>query len=324
MKISIAMATYNGEQYVYEQLQSFAEQSILPNEVVISDDKSSDNTLEIINQFIEKAPFKIVLIQNEQNLGYTGNFNAALMNTTGDVVFLSDQDDVWYPNKIEHMLNVMNNYPDNLVYMNDALLTDSELNSKDLTKCGQIKSAGLGDETFVMGCCCMIRKELLNFCLPIPNKLKGHDDWIVTIADGLSKKYIEKTVLQFYRRHETNESTFIANRITKVTKKDIWLTAYKNIFSNKQERFDNADIFMEQKNIFFQGLLEIKKNIPQKYVKAFDTFLSSKNKDIEILTLRYSLRKSNIIIRVFKAVYYYYFIYEKKTRFQNMLRDMVS
>ena len=324
MKISIAMATYNGEQYVQEQLQSFAEQSILPNEVVISDDKSSDITLEIINQFIEKAPFEIVLIQNDQNLGYTGNFNSALMNTTGDVVFLSDQDDVWYPNKIEHMLNVMKNHPDNLVYMNDALLTDSNLNSKNLTKYGQIKSAGLGDETFVMGCCCMVRKELLSYCLPIPNKLKGHDDWIVGIAEGLSKKYIDKTVLQFYRRHESNESAFIANRVTRVTRKDIWLGHYKNLFFSNKNRFESADILMEQKNLFFQGLLDIKKFIPKIYLKDFDAFLDRKNKDIEILNLRYRLRKSNIFTRVIKAIYFYFFVYEKKTRLQNMLRDIVS
>ena len=302
MKISIAMATYNGEQYIKEQLQSFVDQSIMPNEVVISDDKSTDTTLEVINEFITKAPFDIKIVVNDKNLGYTRNFNSALMHATGDVVFLSDQDDVWYPNKIEHMLNVMKDYPDNLVYMNDAL----------------------EDAKFVMGCCCMVRRELLSFCLPIPSSLKGHDDWIVGVADGLAKKHIDKTVLQFYRRHETNESAFIANRVTKVTKKDIWLAEYKKLFFNKQSRSNDAKIFMEQKNIYYQGLISIKKNIPQKYLEAFDAFVESKYKDIEILKSRYALRRSNIFIRISKAVYFYFFVYEKKSRLQNMLRDIVS
>jgi len=324
MNISIAMATYNGEMYIQEQLQSFVNQSIKPDELVISDDSSTDNTLRIIESFIEEAPFKVKLIVNDKNLGYTGNFNSALMDTTGDVVFLSDQDDAWYPEKIEYMLNLMNRNQDYLLYMNDALLTDSQLNSKKLTKYSQIKSAKLGPEAFVMGCCCMVRRELLEFCLPIPRDFKGHDDWIVGIAEGLNKKYIDEAVLQYYRRHETNESTFIPNRLKKITKRDLWFSALNKLFFNKQERRDEANIHLIQKGVFLQGLLDIKKNIPQIDVKSFDIYLERKKSEIKVLNLRYSLRGNIFYKRIFKAIYFYFFIYDKKTRFQNMLRDMLS
>ena len=324
MKISIAMATYNGAQYIQKQLESFIDQTIKPYEIIISDDCSTDNTLKIINDFREKVPFKVNVIVNSKNLGYTGNFNSALMNTTGDVIFLSDQDDVWYPNKIEHMLNVMEGKPNNLVYMNDALLTDSNLNSKHLTKYGQIKSAGLSDSKFVMGCCCMVRRELLNFCLPIPFNLKGHDDWIVGIAEGIQQKYIDKTTLQYYRRHEYNESNFIANRVKKVTKKDIWVAEFKKLFFNKNERIIKANEFIEQHEIFLEALINIKENIPLKYKEKFDKLLDQQNKKIELLRLRYILRNSNIFSRIFKVIYFYFYLYNKETRLQNMLRDLIS
>ena len=86
MKISIAMATYNGGKYLREQLDSFLAQTRLPDELVITDDCSTDDTLAIIETFAATAPFEVRWERNEQNLGYTGNFNKALMKAAGDLV----------------------------------------------------------------------------------------------------------------------------------------------------------------------------------------------------------------------------------------------
>ena len=156
MKISIAMATYNGAQYIQEQLQSFVDQTRQPDELIITDDCSTDQTEAIVGEFAKTAPFAVEFHRNENNLGYCGNFNAALMKTTGDLVFLSDQDDVWFPEKIEHMINVAERNPHAWIVMNDAALTDGGLKEVGLTKVGQIRSAGLPLESFVMGvllCC---------------------------------------------------------------------------------------------------------------------------------------------------------------------------
>ena len=105
-----------------------------------------------------------------------------------------------------------------LVVMNDAALTDGELNDTGLTKQGQIASAGMTSSSFVMGCCAVVRRELLDACLPIPTHYKGHDGWIVKMAEGVGRKRVVSDVLQWYRRHDENESQFIANRTTKVTR----------------------------------------------------------------------------------------------------------
>jgi len=217
-RISIALATYNGASYLQQQLDSFLEQTRLPDEVILTDDCSTDETPKIIKRFSETAPFEVHWERNEQNLGYTGNFNQALMKTTGDLVFLSDQDDVWFRDKLEQVERYAAEHPAALVLMNDAALTDGELNDTGLTKLGQITSAGLSYSSFVMGCCAAVRRDLLELCLPIPDDYRGHDGWIVKMAEGMGRKRVFTDVLQWYRRHETNESQFIANRIERVSR----------------------------------------------------------------------------------------------------------
>ena len=85
--ISIALASYNGEKYILDQLESFASQSKIPDEVIISDDCSNDNTIKLIKQFAKSAPFRVEIYQNETNLGYAQNFNNALSKTNGDLMY---------------------------------------------------------------------------------------------------------------------------------------------------------------------------------------------------------------------------------------------
>ena len=101
MKVSIALATYNGAKYLKQQLDSFQAQTCLPDELVVCDDCSKDNTVEILEEFKETASFIVIIIQNESNLGYTGNFEKAISLCSGNLIFISDQDDVWFNNKIE-------------------------------------------------------------------------------------------------------------------------------------------------------------------------------------------------------------------------------
>jgi len=217
------MATYNGAQYLQEQLQSFVDQTRQPDELIITDDCSTDRTESIVREFAKTAPFIVDFYRNEKNLGYCGNFNAALMKTTGDLVFLSDQDDVWFPEKIEKIMDVAELAPYALVVMNDAALTDGGLNEVGLTKIGQIRSAGFNMSNFVMGCCSAVRRELLDICLPIPVGYKAHDSWILGFAENLNAKVVDETTLQYYRRHESNESQFIANRTIKVSRSQVFL-----------------------------------------------------------------------------------------------------
>ena len=107
--ISVAMATYNGEKYIYKQLKSIFEQTKMPDEVIISDDGSSDNTVSIINSFIEEKKLfgKWKVTVNSHNLGYTKNFFSCINKCKGDIIFLSDQDDIWDINKIQILSHVL-------------------------------------------------------------------------------------------------------------------------------------------------------------------------------------------------------------------------
>src|SRR5687767_8613501 len=103
MSVSVALCSYNGAAYIAEQLRSIAEQTLLPEELVICDDGSSDSTVAIIRAFASEAPFKVLLFQNEQKLGVARNFQKALSLCTGDIIAMSDQDDVWMPIKLEKL-----------------------------------------------------------------------------------------------------------------------------------------------------------------------------------------------------------------------------
>ena len=106
--ISVAVTTYNGSKYIIEQLKSICDQTVPVDEIVIVDDCSTDDTVLQINTYIsQQKENRIKLYVNKSNLGYTMNFYKAISKTHGDYIFLSDQDDVWIPNKVARMLKVM-------------------------------------------------------------------------------------------------------------------------------------------------------------------------------------------------------------------------
>ena len=296
MKISVAMATYNGAQYIQEQLQSFVDQTRQPDELIITDDCSTDQTEAIVREFAKTAPFTVEFHRNEKNLGYCGNFNAALMKTTGDLVFLSDQDDVWFPEKIEYLLGLSERNPYALVVMNDAALTDGELNEVGLTKLGQIRSAGFDLNAFVMGCCCGVRRELLSFCMPIPAGIKGHDNWIVHFADALNGKVVDDRVLQYYRRHESNESQFIANRTTKVTRQQAFFHSAKNLFSGDARQREKDQI--EQQQLMIEGIRRVQMTAPEKYRAGLQRMLETAESTAKSFKLRAGVREKWLLPRI--------------------------
>lgn len=321
MKISIAMATYNGAKNIEAQLQSFISQTHLPDELVVSDDDSSDSTVAKIEAFAKYAPFPVIIVCNRKNLGYAGNFNVALEKTMGDIVFLSDQDDVWYPNKIAHMLAQAKQNPDYLIYMNDAELTDGNLNSVNLTKYGQIKSSGLPDESFVMGCCCAIRRELLDFSLPIPLGLNAHDNWLVEIADGLSAKLIVREVLQYYRRHGGNVSQFIANRLTRVSRLNFYAEVIKSAFSVKS---DNIIYVQNNIHLFVEGLKSANPKVPMHYQPAFSNMIENRTRLLALLKRRSQVRQASLFVRITKVLGLIISGYPKGKRLRHAVRDIIG
>lgn len=323
MKVSIAMATYNGAQYLAAQLQSFSDQTRPPDELIITDDCSSDETESIVRRFIEEAPFTVEFHRNDRNLGYCGNFNAALMKTSGDLVFLSDQDDVWFPEKIKHMVGLAEEHPDALVLMNDAALTDSDLNEVGLTKLGQIRSAGIPLERFVMGCCACVRRELLDLCLPIPGGLRGHDDWVVGLAGSLNAKFVEPKTLQYYRRHESNESQFIANRTSRVTRSQAFFHSVQ--VALKKDAPERVRANVDQLKIFMRGVQDIEQRAPVKYQRELMEYRESIQARIETEERRIDVRRKWIVPRALGVLYLLVNgSYRQSNGMKSALRDLVG
>ena len=205
--ISVCMATYNGGKYLKEQIDSILDQLSITDELIISDDFSSDNTIEIINSYNDK---RIKLLQNNNNpKSITSNFENAMSNSVGEYIFLADQDDVWFGNKVNVIMEYLLKYD---LVISDSIITDENLNiisnsSFELFKSKKGILKNIAKNSYY-GSCMAFKREIMEKSLPIPkNKEIGHDLWIGLIAEIFYKVYFLKKPLIFYRRHK-NAVTF--------------------------------------------------------------------------------------------------------------------
>ena len=207
MKISVCMATYNGEKYIKEQLDSILLQLSENDEVIISDDSSTDNTVETIKSFNDN---RIKIYKNTKAKGYTRNFENALEKASGHIIFLSDQDDVWVEDKVKKMTKILENY-DFVVSDNSIVNENLEVISKShfevyKTDKGFIRNLLLPR---YVGACMALKKNVLEKSLPFPENVKlcAHDYWISLIAEMYFKSYKLDEQLLLYRRHSSNASS---------------------------------------------------------------------------------------------------------------------
>jgi len=201
-RISIALATFNGERHLSEQLHSFLLQTRQPDELIISDDGSTDGTIAIANKFAKECQFEVRIFRNLVNLGYAQNFSRALQYCTGDIVFISDQDDVWLPEKIERIVQNFAEKPEVQLLIHDLEYCKADLTPIGQTKIGRMQGAFDLNFKFVVGMATAVRGPFLKLCLPIPDVDDlSHDFWLHRCADLLDKKIIIHEVLAMYRRH---------------------------------------------------------------------------------------------------------------------------
>jgi len=206
-KISVCIATYNGEKYIREQLRSILSQLGSDDEVIVSDDQSSDQTISIIESLKDE---RVKIYINKSGRGYSKNFENSINHASGDIIFLSDQDDVWMEDKIDIMSDELQNAD---LVVSDALITDENLVitlgshfNIHGTKSGFINN---WLKTRYIGACMAFDKCILEKVLPFPEdyKLCAHDYWIANIGEFFYKvKLIEKPLIK-YRRHGSNAST---------------------------------------------------------------------------------------------------------------------
>lgn len=204
--ISIAMTTYNGGRYIGEQLDSFASQTRLPEELVICDDGSTDNTAEIVAIFAANAPFAVRFVQNEERLGYNRNFAKAINLCSGDLIFVSDQDDIWFTDKIAAVVSVFDTSARPLCVVNDQIIASPDGTPGDTTVLGNVRRLGYGDRFYGPGCCTAIHRRLLQLVAPFPGDVVAYDHWLNVFPSLLGARALHEQPLQLYRRHESNTS----------------------------------------------------------------------------------------------------------------------
>lgn len=315
ISISIALATYNGELYIKEQLDSILNQTIKPTEVVISDDNSTDKTDLLLQEFKAKAPFKVILLKNKGK-GFNQNFENALYNTKGDVVFMCDQDDVWLESKIEDILMYFKSHPDKLLVIHDLEFCDSKLNPINQTKIERFKIKKESLNSYVTGMATAVKRRLLDCCMPL-SKAVNYDSWIHICADILEVKGVYNKVLAYYRRHESN-----------ATKSNILNMPYimKNHHFTKIKFQPNSySLFQKEKELIedlTHYLSEIKENsyfIDTNFTRI-ESILFIRNRN---LFKRMELSENSFFSRLYKAVYLYLRGgYKYYSGFKSMFKDI--
>ena len=211
--ISVALASFNGEKYIKEQLESILVQLNENDEVIISDDGSLDNTLSIIKNFNDK---RIKVIEGPK-MGVKQNFANAISHSNGKYIFLSDQDDIWEPSKVEKVLNTFDKtgcscvIHDNVVFESGTnnILYDSFFKLRN-SKRGIIRN--------------IIRNSYIGwkkYILPIPNNIEMHDQWIGIQCEKHGKVVFINDKLIRYRRHSNNVSELKHHSLFKMIKNRI-------------------------------------------------------------------------------------------------------
>ncbi len=227
--ISVAVAAYNGERFIEEQLESIRNQTVRVDEVVIGDDCSTDNTVEICRAFIEKnALSNWRVVERAENRGYCHNFYDAIADCSGDFIFLADQDDVWHEDKVEKMIACMESHPELKVLSSRYGVIDADtkpIENSGVTYLGDCYDDSLELTTtesmigcsYIRGFSICMRKELKEILRPIDLKNLLSHDWLISILGTLQGSTgILNTVLTEYRYHGDNVTLSAMSRKTRV------------------------------------------------------------------------------------------------------------
>lgn len=201
--ISVCIATYNGEKYIKEQLYSILSQLGDEDEIIVSDDSSTDSTLDIIKSFHDK---RIVILANQTFHSPIYNFENAIKYSHGTYIFFSDQDDVWLSHKIKYLLPHLEN---NDLVLSNAAVVDASLNITKRHFYSENPIRGLLYDIYknpYTGCMMAINRKALQYILPFPKELPMHDIWIGLCCEMFGKVCFIDENLILYRRHGNNLS----------------------------------------------------------------------------------------------------------------------
>lgn len=311
MRISVAMCTYNGADFLPAQLTSIAEQTRPPDEIIICDDASTDRTRALLESFARTSPIPVSLYFAHQNAGSLKNFERAIGLCTGDVIALSDQDDVWRSDKLQRIEEMFRLSPTTGLVFSDAEVVDKNLKPLgqriwnevgfDSHKQKLMRSRRSLDVLItgwtVTGATMAFRSEYVKLALPIPaNIAMIHDGWIaLTIAAVADIAFVEEPLIK-YRQHERQQ---IGVPKRPVRQSERGLQAFESALRRRNSAADLHGILsvleerlIAQQNSFdcrralafignYSLHLDVRANLPRKRLSRVPRILR------ELLTMRY-------------------------------------
>lgn len=289
-QIDILMATYNGEKYLKEQIESILNQSYSNFRLIISDDCSKDNTKSILQDYSKKDN-RIIVYYQEKNLGYVKNFEFLLSKVENNLYALSDQDDIWMPEKIEKAVEKIKQ--DNAdLYFSDLIIVDENSNKisesfwkqkgfyKKVLK--DKKHRGLLLNNYITGCTIVSKKEFLKDILPLPQNTKYmiHDYWIAIVLSKKGKIVYDNNSYIKYRQHDYNQVGI------KTKSKELKsLNEIRNMFLDV--KIEHYEIFNLNKKLFN----EKEQKLNEKALKYFKSLKNTKIINFKNWLLFYKLYK---------------------------------
>jgi len=306
-KISVAVCTYNGEKYLEKQLNSILNQTLSVDEIVVCDDCSSDKTIAILNSFKDKFPAIFRIYSNPENLRSNKNFEKAISLCTGDFIFISDQDDLWKPKKVETIIDVFKSNPSAEGVFSDAdFIDENDMKIHQEMSLWQsvcfferqnnipinLYESLINIGNFLTGATLCIRKEVLPFCIPFETIDSFiHDEWLAYVLSKRNTLFLTKEKLISYRLHSNQQLGVgkIKNARKKIIKNEKHNKLILNIIpANKFNDFKaiSRTYFYQYEKYYY--LNEKYKN--QNYYEISET-LKQKHLNAEI-----EMKKSNLIL----------------------------
>ncbi len=218
LTVSVALGTHNGADYLEQQLRSVLSQTVLPSEIIISDDASADATVELARSVLRGSPVRLTVLENAVALGVTKNFEQAILACSGELVALCDQDDVWMPDRLERATALFASRPSLALVHGDAALVDAAGSDLGATLFEALEvgptqlaaiHAGCAFELFlrrnlVTGATTMVRRTLAEKAAPFPSAWV-HDEWLAVVAATTAEVDVVEAPLIAYRQHGSNQ-----------------------------------------------------------------------------------------------------------------------
>ena len=295
-KIEILMATYNGEKYIKEQIDSIINQTYKNWKLLIRDDDSKDKTLEILKEYKKKDTRIKIIKDNKGNLGFVKNFEELVKNSKEEYIMFSDQDDYWLENKLEVYINELNKLSKDilekpLLFHSNSFICDESLNIKKEKFVNSHVASDTKKNMFffsyiVQGSTIMINKKMKDLCMPFLEKVTLHDRYFHLISEFFGNRIFINKSLMKYRQHSSNEIGAKSNIIKKILTKRYFDENDRELIVEIKEKYKNE--------IFITQLKKI-----EKYLKVTDR---KKNRFIRfLLSLGFKINLKKRIFFLFKG-----------------------